>query len=79
MSFFQNFKAKKAAKKAKKLFESELAEYNSESELLSRALEIFSDAAKGEEPSDQGLVQKARRVSALDWICDLSRSRKDSI
>jgi hypothetical protein len=59
MSFFQNFKAKRAAKKAKKLFESELAEYNSESELLSRALEIFSDASKGEEPSDQGLVQKA--------------------
>jgi hypothetical protein len=47
MSFFQNFKAKRAAKKAKKLFDSELAEYNSESELLSKALEIFSDASKG--------------------------------
>ena len=59
MSFFQNFKAKRAAKKAKKLYEKELAEYNYESELLSRALEIFNDASKGEEPSDQGLVQKA--------------------
>ncbi len=59
MSFFQNFKAKRAAKKANKLFESQLAEYNSESELLSKALEIFSDASKGEEPSDQSLVQKA--------------------
>lgn len=59
MSFFQNFKAKRAAKKAKKLYEKELSEYNYESELLSRALEIFSDASKGEEPSDQGLVQKA--------------------
>ncbi len=59
MSFFQNFKAKRAAKKAKKLYEKELAEYNYESDLLSRALEIFNDASKGEEPSDQGLVQKA--------------------
>ena len=59
MSFFQNFKAKRAAKKAKKLDEKELAEYNYESDLLSRALEIFNDASKGEEPSDQGLVQKA--------------------
>ena len=59
MSFFQNFKAKRAAKKAKKLYEKELAEYNYENDLLSRALEIFNDASKGEEPSDQGLVQKA--------------------
>ena len=59
MSFFQNFKAKRAAKRAKKLYESQLAEYNYESDLLSRALEIFNDASKGEEPSDQGLVQKA--------------------
>ena len=50
MSFFQNFKAKRAAKKAKKLYEKELAEYNYESDLLSRALEIFNDASKGEEP-----------------------------
>ena len=39
MSFFQNFKAKRAAKKAKKLYEKELAEYNYENDLLSRALE----------------------------------------
>ncbi len=59
MSFFQNFKAKRAAKRAKKLYESQLAEYNYESDLLRKALEIFNDASKGEEPSDQGLVQKA--------------------
>ena len=72
MSFFQNFKAKRAAKKAKKLYEKELAEYNYESDLLSRALEIFDDASKGEEPSDQGLVQKAGEL--VLWTCLLYTS-----
>lgn len=59
MGFIQNFKAKRAAKAAQKLYQEQLANHQSESELLNTALEIFSGASQGQEPSDQGLVQKS--------------------
>ena len=58
LDFFKNLKAKRAAKQAKSKYEAELAEWQSESELLNSALEIFTNAAQGKEVDDQSLVQK---------------------
>jgi hypothetical protein len=58
MGFIANFKAKRAAKRAKAAYELELYEWNRENEVLNQALEIFQDASSGEEPDDQSLTQK---------------------
>ena len=58
MSFFANLKAKRAAKKAQKLHNQQLTEWQQEQEILNHALEVFTSASKGEEPHDQSLVQK---------------------
>jgi hypothetical protein len=58
LDFFKNLKAKRAAKTAKKKYEVELAEWQSETEILNQALEIFKNAVEGKEVDDQSLVQK---------------------
>ena len=58
MGFFANFKVKRAAKRAKKVYESELNEWEKENNVLTKALDIFTGAAKGDEPNDNSLVQK---------------------
>ena len=59
LSFFKNLKAKRAAKQAQAKYQEELTEWESESELLTQALEIFTNAAEGKKVEDQSLVQKA--------------------
>lgn len=59
MGFFANLKAKRAAKRARKVYESELNEWERENKVLTKALDIFSGAAKGDEPDDNQLVQKS--------------------
>jgi hypothetical protein len=58
LDFIKNLKAKRAAKQAKAKYEAELAEWQSESDLLNKALEIFTSASQGKEVDDQSLVQK---------------------
>jgi len=58
MGFIANFKAKRAAKRAKAAYELELYEWEREDEVLNQALEIFQDASSGDEPDDQSLTQK---------------------
>ena len=58
MGFIANFKAKRAAKRAQAVYELELYEWEREDQLLSLALEIFTDASAGNEPDDLSLVQK---------------------
>ena len=58
MGFIANFKAKRATKRAKAVYELELYEWERENKVLSEALEIFEGAAKGDEPDDSSLVQK---------------------
>jgi len=58
MGFIANFKVKRAAKRAKKVYESELNEWAKENNVLTKALDIFTGAAKGDEPNDNSLVQK---------------------
>ena len=58
MGFIANFKAKRAAKRAKAAYELEMYEWNRENEVLNQALEIFQDASSGSEPDDQSLTQK---------------------
>ncbi len=58
MGFFANFKAKRAAKKAQQRYQQQLTEWQQEEELLTQALEIFTNASEGKEPEDQSLVQK---------------------
>ncbi len=58
LDFLKNLKAKRAAKAAKKRYEVELAEWQSETEILNQALEIFKNAVEGKEVDDQSLVQK---------------------
>ena len=50
MGFFADLKAKRATKRAKKVYESELNEWEKENKVLTKALDIFSGAAKGDEP-----------------------------
>ena len=58
MRFFENLKAKRAAKKAQELHTKELNEWQEEINLLKLALDTFTNASEGEEPHDQSLVQK---------------------
>jgi hypothetical protein len=58
MGFIANFKAKRAAKRAKAVYELELYEWERENKVLSQALEIFTNASTGNEPDDQSLAQK---------------------
>ena len=58
MGFIADFKAKRAAKRAQAQFELEIYQWQSELDLLNTALDIFTNAAKGEEPEDHQLVQK---------------------
>jgi hypothetical protein len=58
MGFIADFKARRAAKKAQAQFELEIYQWQSELDLLNTALDIFTNAAKGDEPEDHQLVQK---------------------
>jgi hypothetical protein len=58
MGFFANFKAKRAVKRAQQRYQQQLTEWQQEEELLTQALEIFTNASEGKEPEDQSLVQK---------------------
>jgi hypothetical protein len=58
MGFIADFKARRAAKRAQAQFELETYQWQSELDLLNTALDIFTKAAKGDEPEDHQLVQK---------------------
>jgi hypothetical protein len=58
MGFIANFKARRAAKRAKAVYELEMYQWEKENNVLSQALDIFTGAAKGVEPDDQSLAQK---------------------
>ena len=58
MGFIANFKAKRAIKKAKALYETQLFEWDQENQVLNQALEIFTNASAGSEPADHSLAQK---------------------
>ncbi len=58
MGFIANFKAKRAAKRAQSVYQSELFEWERENQVLTQALEIFTAASAGSQPDDQSLVQK---------------------
>jgi hypothetical protein len=58
MGFFADFKAKRAAKRAKADYELELFEWDRENQVLAQALEIFTEASSGSEPDDHSLAQK---------------------
>ena len=58
MGFIAEFKARRAAKRAQAQFELETYQWQSELDLLNTALDIFTNAAKGDEPEDHQLVQK---------------------
>ena len=58
MGFIADFKARRAAKRAQAQFELESYQWQSELDLLNTALDIFTNAAKGDEPEDHQLVQK---------------------
>ena len=58
MGFIADFKARRAAKRAQAQFELETYQWQSELDLLNNALDIFTNAAKGDEPEDHQLVQK---------------------
>jgi hypothetical protein len=58
MGFIASFKANRAIKKAKAAYESALYEWNRENDVLTQALDIFTDASSGSEPDDHSLAQK---------------------
>ena len=58
MGFIANFKAKRAAKRAQAVYQTELFEWERENQVLTQALEIFTAASAGNQPDDQSLVQK---------------------
>ena len=58
MGFIADFKARRDAKKAERIFKLEMSNWQSEIDILNSALDIFSSAAKGDEPEDHQLVQK---------------------
>ena len=58
MGFIANFKAKRAAKRAQAVYQTELFEWERENQVLTQALEIFTAASAGSQPDDQSLVQK---------------------
>ena len=59
MGFFADLKTKREAKKAQRQYDLELSEWSAENTALTQALEIFTNAAKGNEPDDNQLAQKA--------------------
>ena len=58
MGFIARFNANRAIKKAKAAYESALYEWNRENDVLTQALDIFTDASSGSEPDDHSLAQK---------------------
>ena len=58
MGFIARFKANRAIKKAKAAYESALYEWNRENDVLTQALDIFTNASSGSEPDDHSLAQK---------------------
>ena len=58
MGFIADFRARRDAKKAERVFKLELHDWQSEIDILNSALDIFTNAAKGDEPEDHQLVQK---------------------
>jgi hypothetical protein len=58
MGFFADFKAKRAAKRAAADHELALFEWDRENQILTQALDIFTDASSGSEPDDHSLAQK---------------------
>ena len=58
MGFIARFKANRAIKKAKAAYESALYEWDRENDVLTQALDIFTDASSGSEPDDHSLAQK---------------------
>jgi len=62
MGFFADLKTKREAKKAQRIYQLELAEWDRENKVLAQALEIFEGAAKGDEPDDRSLIQKKGEV-----------------
>jgi hypothetical protein len=58
MGFIASFKANRAIKKAKAAYESALNEWSRENDVLTQALDIFTDASAGSEPDDHSLAQK---------------------
>lgn len=58
MGLLANFKARRSAKKAKAIYEVELYNWEIEKQVLEQALEIFTNASRGQEPEDHQLVQK---------------------
>jgi hypothetical protein len=58
MGFIANFKAKRAAKRAQSVYQSELLEWERENKVLAQALDIFTAASSGSEPDDHSLAQK---------------------
>ena len=58
MGLIANFKAKRAIKKVKALYETQLFEWDQENQVLNQALEIFTNASAGSEPADHSLAQK---------------------
>ena len=58
MGFIASFKANRAIKKAKAAYESALYEWDRENDVLTQALDIFTDASSGSEPDDHSLAQK---------------------
>ena len=66
MGFIANFKAKRAAKRAKAVYELEMYEWEQENKVLNQALEIFTKASDGSEPDDHSLAQKKGEL--VLWI-----------
>jgi hypothetical protein len=58
MGFFADFKAKRAAKRAKADHDLALFEWDRENQILTQALDIFIEASSGSEPEDHSLAQK---------------------
>jgi hypothetical protein len=57
MGLLANFKARRSAKKAKAIYEVELYNWEIEKQVLEQALEIFTNASRGQEPEDHQLAQ----------------------
>ncbi len=69
MGFIENFKIKRAAKKAKALYQLELNEWEQENRVLNAALDIFTTASKGD-------VSKVRKLF-LDFQKNLYLPHKE--
>ena len=62
MGFWADLMGNRAAKKAQSLYELQLNDWSLEQQALTTALDIFTSAAKGEQPADSALVQKASEL-----------------